>query len=217
MLWDDDALYIAAALEEPRAFANQTLHDRYISYVTYTYRHIHILHSRDRTAHIQISHSRVQCIQLYWQYLVQLNAPSKVGNSDCKLYSWRAQHMCDSSRGKDQAARSISGRAAAARKCPRLLLSCSCPVFTGQAVFHVVADTVTCACTCCSFCAAVSSSRTMISRFVLLRVYVTCYHTPEEVCCCSKLCSSVFLCALAKPHVYTLCACCVWEAQSAFT
>jgi hypothetical protein len=29
MLWDESALYVAAALEEPRAFANQTLHDRW--------------------------------------------------------------------------------------------------------------------------------------------------------------------------------------------
>ncbi len=27
MLWDDDALYVAAQLEDDRLFANQTLHD----------------------------------------------------------------------------------------------------------------------------------------------------------------------------------------------
>jgi hypothetical protein len=29
--WDDADLYIAAALGEPRAFANQTLHDRWVA------------------------------------------------------------------------------------------------------------------------------------------------------------------------------------------
>lgn len=34
MLWDADNLYIAAEMEEPRAFAHQTLHDRCLQHGT---------------------------------------------------------------------------------------------------------------------------------------------------------------------------------------